>query len=267
MASSLRSNDEGYSAPVTRKTVRVMGKITGSQSGVSITELASELELPKSTTHGILAALEDCGWVLRDPLTRRYTCGYSFTDLLGRAKVRISLMDHIHPFLEDLAVRSDEDVFLGTFSSRHIWILDQVESSKKLKVSTRPGTKLSIFAGAAGKVCLAFQDRKSAELLVKAHNLPRFTPRSIVEPVAYLSALSEVRRAGVAFDVEEYIPDVRAVAAPLFLHKSRRSRLVGGIWIVGLSSSMTEAKMSRLGEIAKASAEAASRLITRSAPG
>jgi DNA-binding IclR family transcriptional regulator len=239
-----------------------MERLASSVHGESVTELAAHLGLPKSTAHGILAALEEWGWVLRDPLTRRYTCGYAFTELLGRAKVSVSLIDHIHPFLQDLATRSDEDVFLGAFSAQHIWILDQVESSKKLKVSTRPGTRLSIFAGAAGKVCLAFQDREATERLVRSHELPRFTPRSIVDPDAYMSALSKVREEGVAFDIEEYIPNVRAVAAPLFFRKGRRMRLVGGIWIVGLASSMTETKMSQLGALAKTVCASASERIS-----
>jgi len=246
-------------APLVLKMAQVMNRIAGFPGTPGISRIAADLGLAKSTTHGILAALEQVGWVLRDPVTRKYTCGHAFRDLAQSAEISLPLVGHARPHINKLGGELDEDVFLGMFTRHYILILDQVESTKKLKVSTRAGTRLSIFAGAAGKVFLAYADQETVAKLLQENKLPRFTPRSITERAKYLAELEKVRREGVALDNEEYIPDVKAVAAPVFYGMGLRRRIVAGIWVVGLSSELTETKLRKAAGLAKEAAEAITR--------
>ncbi len=216
MNSRIPQRNSSYNAPIAQKTLKVLARIVSGQQNPGISEIAQDLSLPKSTTHGILAALEESGWILRDPITRKYTCGHALLELASSARVRIPFLDVARPFGRRLAAQVDQDVFVGIFTLAHIVILEQFESSRRLKVATRPGTKLSIFAGAAGKIFLAHLDPELATSLVRSAVLPRFTARSITEPERYLSELEKVRGVGIAIDMEEYIPDVRAVAVPIF---------------------------------------------------
>jgi len=227
-----------------------------------ISEIAAGLSIAKSTTHGILAALEASGWVLRDPVTRGYTCGHYLSKLAESAKVRIRLTDEARPFLESLSAEIDEDVFLGMFTWDYILILDQVESARELKIASRPGARMSIFSGASGKMFLAFQPPEVTAQLVRSAPLPRFTAKSVTEPKAYLAELDRVRREGVAYDIEEYIPDVRATAAPIFHGKGARKRLVAGVWTVGLSWGLHDGKIRTAADLTRKTAEAISEAIT-----
>jgi DNA-binding IclR family transcriptional regulator len=251
-----------YSAPIVHKTVKLLTKIATDSEAFGISRIASDLSMAKSTTHGILAALEETGWVVRDPITRKYTCGHALKEVAGLARVRIPFVDQARPFLEDLASGLDEDVFLGMLTPYHILILDQVESSKELKVATRPGTRLSVFAGASGKIFHAFEDRHHVSELLRSSELPRFTERSITDPERYLAELELVRKLGFATDVEEYIPGVRAVAVPIFVGRGSRRRMVAGVWVVGLSSSMSDDKMRRAAELACRTGELISQTIS-----
>jgi DNA-binding IclR family transcriptional regulator len=250
MSKTQRTKQTAYSAPIVQKTLKLVTRIATDPEAYGVSRLASDLSMAKSTTHGILAALEKAGWVVRDPTTRRYTCGHALKEIAASARVRIPLVGTARPFLEDLAAGLDEDVFLGMLTPHHILILDQVESSKELKVATRPGTRLSLFAGASGKIFHAFQDRELVSALLRSRELPRFTARSITDPETYLAELDSVRESGFAVDVEEYIPDVRAVAVPIFLGRGNRRRVVAGVWVVGLGSSMSDDKMRRAADLA-----------------
>ncbi len=240
-----------YAAPVVLKTIKVISTIVKTGQNPGISEIASELRLAKSTTHGILAALEQSGWVLRDPVTRKYTCGHVLQELGARAHIRLPLVDTARPFLQKIGDELDEDVFLGMFTPHYLLILDQVESSKRLKVSTRPGTRLPIFAGAAGKIFLAHYDRAMVEELVRTTDIPAFTPLSTTDPNQYLQELEQVRNDGVALDRGEYIADVRAVAAPVFHGSRTRRRIVAGVWVVGFSAGFDEQKMQRAAELVR----------------
>ena len=129
-----KSANIAYSAPIVSKAMRVLKMIITAPRNPGISEIASELSLAKSTTHGILAALEESGWVLRDPITRKYTCGHAVKDLAGMAQVRVPLVERARPFLEKLSTDLDEDVFMGILAGNNLLILDQIESSDRKSV-------------------------------------------------------------------------------------------------------------------------------------
>ncbi len=255
MKKKVGRSSSAYAAPVVIKTIDVLTVIAKASTNPGVSEIAAELELAKSTTHGILAALEQKGWVLRDPITRKYTCGHALTDLAQEAHVRIPFVEKARPYLERLGSRIDEDVFFGMFTPYHIVLLDLVESSKRLKVATRPGTKIPIFAGAAGKIFLAYMDRASVEEILREQGLPAFTPQSITDREEYLQELDRVVEHGTATDFEEYIPGVRAISAPVFHGNKSRKRIVAGIWVVGLTAGFSEDEMKRVAALAREAAD------------
>jgi len=242
--------------------MRVLKMIVTAPSNPGISEIASTLSLAKSTTHGILAALEESGWVLRDPVTRKYTCGHAAKLIAERATVRIPLVEQSRPYLEKLAREIDEDVFLGMFTGHHILVLDQVESAKELKVTARPGTRLPMFAGALGKMFLAYQDRDMVQRILRTERIPRYTPNSVTDPVQYLRDLDQVREAGIALDHEEYMANMLAVCVPLFYGKKNRRRMVAGLWIVGLEWHLEPGKMDATARLAFKAGESISQAIS-----
>ncbi|MBI4962028.1 MAG: IclR family transcriptional regulator [Desulfomonile tiedjei] len=263
MTDKKTSINVAYSAPIVSKAMRVLKMIATAPKNPGISEIALALSLAKSTTHGILAALEESGWVLRDPVTRKYTCGYTAKHIGSVATVRVPLVDQARPHLEKLAEELDEDVFLGILTGNSILILDQVESSKELKVTARPGTRIPMYAGAVGKMFLAYQDRETVGHLLRTNPLPRFTARSVTDPVQYVRELDQVQEAGVAVDREEYIPNMLAVAVPIFYGKKNRKRMVAGFWIVGLDWHLNPEKMKKATRLAVRTGEAVSQAISK----
>jgi DNA-binding IclR family transcriptional regulator len=223
-----------YSAPIVSKAMRILRMVVRSNHNPGISEIASALSLAKSTTHGILAALETSGWVLRDPITRKYTCGHAVKELGTVANVKVPLVDQARPILEKLSSDLNEDVFLGILIGKNLLILDQAESAKELKVTAKPGTRLSMFAGSAGKIFLAHLERDEIKAILRNNKLPQFTPRSVNDPERYLEQLDQVRKDGIAVDIGEYIPNCRGIAAPIFYGKKNRRRMVAGFWLVSL---------------------------------
>ncbi len=262
MAGKQASSHMAYSAPIVSKAMRVLKMIIGSPTNPGISEIASKLSLAKSTTHGILAALEESGWVLRDPISRKYTCGHAVKELAANATVRIPLVELARPYLENLGQELDEDVFLGMWTGTQVLILDQIEASKELKIRARPGTRISMFAGAAGKIFLAHHDTAAIAKIVRSKPIPKFTKLTVTDPEAYLTELDNVRAEGVARDKQEYLPNVWAVAIPVFYGRKARKRMVAGFWVVSLDTEFSSEKMDRAESLGRAAGEALSRIIS-----
>jgi DNA-binding IclR family transcriptional regulator len=259
MTETATSDNKAYSAPIVSKAMRVLKMIAGSPKNPGISEIASKLSLAKSTTHGILAALEESGWVLRDPITRKYTCGYAVKNLARAADIRIPLVVKARPYLEKLAKELDEVVFLGICTGYQLLILDQVESSGELKITARPGTRMSVFAGSAGKIFLAHMDKEMIEKLLYSGPLPQFTAKSVTDPDQYMADLARIREAGVATDIGEYIFNLWCVSIPIFYGKKTRKRMVAGFWVVGLNSEQASQRMQTALLLGRAAGEALSR--------
>lgn len=251
-----------YSAPIVSKAMRVLKMIISEQSNPGISDIASKLQLAKSTTHGILAALEETGWVLRDPITRKYTSGYAVRKLAEMASVQLPLVDISRPYLERLGLKLDEDVFLGMCTGYGLLILDQIESGKEVKITAKPGTRISMYAGAAGKIFLAFHEDEKIEEILEKFPIPTFTNSSITDPDAYKKELLKVRQEGVAHDAGEYLNNVGCVAAPIFHGKKNRKRMVAGFWLVGLDWLKNPEKVEIAKKLALETSEAISRAIS-----
>jgi IclR family KDG regulon transcriptional repressor len=248
-----------YQAPSVRKAFQVLQVIAGTDQRLGISELAKSLGISKGTVHGIAAALEEAGVIIRNPFTKKYSLGYTLIELCKKGLSRIPLREAARRHMERLVEETDETVFLGILRDDHIFIVDVAESNKELKITSPSGTKLSLTAGAAGKVFLAYTDEKRVLTYLHTKGLTRYTENSITDLEAYLEEIREVRKRGFATDREEYLQGVKAVAA--LIHTD--GPFLAAIWVVGFSSSLTDDKMEYIIDKTTRTAEAISQDLTR----
>ncbi|RLA93435.1 MAG: IclR family transcriptional regulator, partial [Deltaproteobacteria bacterium] len=150
-----------------------------------------------------------------------------------------------------LVAKARETAFVGVLNGRRVTILDVVESEEDLKVTSPIGTRVPLLAGALGKVFLAHMEEERARELLAQKGLPRYTEKSITDLDAYLRELKRVRQEGVAFDDEEYLTGIRAVAAYIETPVPPPAAL----WIVGFSATLTKEKMQEIAPLIKEAAE------------
>lgn len=245
----------GYQARAVGRAFQILEQLARTAGGLTITDLSRGLGISKSTVHGITAALEEVGAVARDRQTKRYTLGLTLFELGRSAYARADLKDVARPLMEELMQKTRESVFLGVRHGDHVSILDIVESTSDLKITSPVGTRIPLVAGATGKVLLASLDEAQRQDQVGAAPLKRYTENTIVDPERYLDLLRGVREQGYATDDEEYISGVRAVAAPIHAP----GQPLSAIWVVGFTPSMTDEKLQAVARETLAAARAIQR--------
>lgn len=232
----------GYFAPSVKKAFKILQTIADSSSGLGVTELSKRLNMGKSTVHGITMGLEALGVLVRDPIQKKFNLGYTLLELSRRAYARIELRDIARSPLERLMEKVGETVFLGIMNGDHVTILDVVDSHNEMKITSPPGTRLPLLAGATGKVFIAQLEEKKAKEIIQKMGLVRFTSKSILDQKKFLKEIEETKKKGYAIDDEEYMPGVRAIAAPI----QTKSPPVAAIWVVGFTSGLNDQKMERV---------------------
>lgn len=228
-----------YQAPIVKKAFDILRAISRSREGLRISDISADLDISKSTVHGIAAALEEQGAIIRNPETKRYTTGLTLMELGKAAYERVDIIRTARPVMEQLMETCGESVFLGLRNGHRVTVIDIVESRKDFKISSPIGTALPLLAGAVGKAFLSAMPEKEVAAFLKTHPLPRFTSRTIVDPTVYLAELASVKTRGYALDDEEYLTGVRAVAVCL----SPRGGYLPALWLVGFKAGMSDDQM------------------------
>jgi DNA-binding IclR family transcriptional regulator len=228
-----------YSAPSVKKAFKILYAVSDSPNGLGISDLSKKLKIGKSTVHGITTALEELGVLVREPLYKRYTMGYSLLELCRTAFAKIDLKDLARKPMEKLMGKVGETVFLGVLNGDHVTIVDMVESRNEMKITSPPGTRLPLLAAATGRVLLSQVEKEKVKEMVRKRGLVRYTSKTVIDQRQFLREIEKVKEQGFAVDDEEYIPGVRAVAAPLVFPSSPPAAL----WVVGFTSTLDDQKV------------------------
>jgi DNA-binding IclR family transcriptional regulator len=228
---------------------------------MSASELSRELGISKSTLSVLLTTLERHGLIQRDPPTRRARLGLALVELAASVSIGVDVREAARPHLAGLQRHSGETAILHLVSGDDVRIAECAEADTQLKVVAPLGTRLPRFAGSVATVLLAGLEPAEAEMIVRGHELPAFTPRSIVDPDAYLEHVARTRRRGYARENEEYLVGVSALSAPVINHEGRT---IGTISVACVKTRARE----RLNELAQPVMTAAAQTSRRlGAPG
>ncbi len=220
-------------APALVRGFDLLAWVAQAPSPPSLSELATTVGIGKGSAHALLGTLVQIGALERDPLSKRYRLGARVRTLTvappGEA------LEVAQAGLPGLAAALGETVFAGQERKDAIEIRAQAGSPHELRLVAVPGTRLSLLAGATGKVALARRSPGERQRLLQAHGLRRYTARSIVAPARYLRELERVAARGVAFDRGEYLEGIHAVAVPLPGNAL--------LWVAGPSSRLDARRM------------------------
>lgn len=190
----------------------VLRALETSPQGLSLGELASAVELPKSTVHRLVAALAEEDLVAQEAGGRtRLGNGLARLAAAGRE----ALPGRLRPLLLELRRELDETVDLAVLDDAAVRFVDQVPAPRRLRAASAVGELFPLHCTANGKALLAALPEAEAAARLP-QRLPRFTAHTITSRKRLLAELAAVRREGVAFDREEHTEGICAVGAAVF---------------------------------------------------
>lgn len=239
--------------------LRIMDQLEGAPDGLSVTQLARQMQLEKSSVSRFLRTMLHYGYVEQDERTRRYRLGARLV-ALGQQRLRqFTLREQARPFLRRLVDETGECAHLAVYSRGQAFYVDQVDTSASLRVSTGIGTMAPLHCTALGKVLLAFGEVSFGESSAAAE-LPLFTPRTIADAAQLAAQLEQARARGYALDDEEYTIGVRCLAAPVW---GVGGALAGAMGISGPAARLTRVRLPAMARVVMECANACSRQLQR----
>lgn len=190
-----------YALRAVDRVCDVLDILANSQEPVTLTMVAEQSKLPKSSAFRYLAVLEERGYVSRDEPNGLFELGPAFRPQNTRAVE--SLTQFGRPFIESLRDSLLETTNIGILDGTSIVYLAVAESPHRMRVASRVGERGSIHSTALGKaICSQLPESRVLSILA-ASGMPRVTPTTITDQGQYLRELQEVRDKGYAVDDAE----------------------------------------------------------------
>lgn len=202
--------EERPSVRSVERALDILLTIGRSDQPMSLTDIATGVELHKSTVHRLLSSLEQKGFVRRVGPADRYSLGLRILEL-ARHTVRTD--DVAAVALTDMRALRDE---LGETVSLYVRIgherirVQAVEGTQAVRRAANIGQRFPLYIGASGKVLLAFSPKQLFYDVCQQDDLPESLHLDALE-----RQLARIREQGYATSIEEREVGAAAVAVPV----------------------------------------------------
>ena len=185
----------------TARVLDILESLSGSEEGLTLTELSQALDAPKSSLFPIVHTLEERRYLRQDDGTGRYTMG-------PRGLAPITQV------MKEVASKCQETCQMGILDQDRVLYVAREDSPQPIRLISWVGTRLPANATAVGKALLSGLTNEEVRALY-AGGLPRLTEQTITDVETLLAQLEAVRRGELAMEREESTDQLACWAAPL----------------------------------------------------
>lgn len=187
-------------APAVSRALRILALLSESEGvPMTLSDIARALELAKSSTANLCAALEDGGMIEREAVG--YRLGRRTAELGGAYAQQFNQVREFYRVVAASPLLHREVVQIAMLDGLDALYLARHEGRTPYRLGTPLGSRLPAALSATGMALLArLEDDEVRALLRGAEPFPRLTPDSITTVDALLPILARARERGYAVD-------------------------------------------------------------------
>jgi DNA-binding IclR family transcriptional regulator len=225
---------------------------------LSLKKISELTGMNKSRIIRLCGTLEEKGFLVTDAEARRYRLGSRILSLSKVYERSHNLVSLARPVLRYLADHTGESASLFVVDGLKRLCLAREEGTFSIRYNIIEGQRMVLYAGAGGKVLLAFGLEELRRRVLGKGRLRELTPRTIKDPRDLEKELETVRRQGYAYSYGERDADVAALAAPIY---NPEGNVCAALSIAGPANRFSPKHNVRHLKILLASAERLSRML------
>jgi DNA-binding IclR family transcriptional regulator len=212
----------------TTETAFAILELLHEQDGGTVSSVADQLDMAKSTIHRHLTTLNRLEYVVREG--NQYHPGLKFAELgqyvRSRRLAYELAADQVNELAEETEERAD---FIVEEHGRCVYVHSET-GQRAVQTDAGVGKTLPMHSTAAGKIILANMPEEDVKRILTTKGLPGLTENTMTEVEDLLQELETIRERGYAFNNQENIDGLRAVAVPVM---GRGNEVIGALAISG----------------------------------
>ncbi|GHV48175.1 DNA-binding transcriptional regulator KdgR [Synergistales bacterium] len=198
------------------KALTVLKRLADPPFEFGVTELAMENNITKGGMHGLLASLIATGFVIQNPVSKKYMLGpvnFRLGTVYGQRK---GIHEVAGQIVEDLARSTKYTIVLGLLEGEHAVLAHMVKGEKETLYLGWIGQKLPLHAGVIGKILVAYLEPEEIRKIFYRGNLEKFTPDTPTDPEKLIAQCEIIKNQGFMSSTGERVSDVFAISVPVF---------------------------------------------------
>lgn len=240
-----------YHVPAVERTFRIIESLATADGPQRLSELSTNLKIPKTTVLMILTTLENLGYVQKRG-DGRFQLSTKLFELGAKGN---SLKELARHDLEALAEDVKLTVHLSALQEGENVIIDKVNGPGFIQFSTYVGKRQAFHVTSSGKAMLAYLSQEQVNLLFSSNKQSMFTSNTILDLPTLHAELSKVREQGYAVDDQEEDVGVRCVGAPIF---NAASQVIGAVSVTAVLSELPVTAIPAVATMVKKTADSIS---------
>jgi len=206
--------EQSYTVTAVKRAMDILSAFADRRSW-TVTELARELGMNKTTTFRLVATLTESGYLQREVGDDQVRLGPQLVALANDTMTYEQLAWKAAPPLQQLSDRTGESVHVGVVHDGSMVNVQIVEGTQVLRMHMEVGKRRPAHASALGKMILAHADDETLERFLWEKGLTPHTPNTITDPERFKQHLRAARERGWVLDDEELEVGLRCLAAPV----------------------------------------------------
>ncbi len=226
-------NDK-YVVPAVEQALRMLFRMAEAESThMNLTEICQKLGIHKSTAFCILHTLRKFGLVQTNGKGKGYTLGPGLIGLSRRFLDSLSAPKLAEPLLAELATKAGATAALGLIADKYVFVAAKHEGGREIGITMRVGHRFPLTYGCHGKAIAAFISDRELDALLRHEDLYFHGDPSKFDKDKLDEEMSRCRRDWFAEDLEEMVPGLNVVAAPVL---GPNTHPIGYMAVLGLAS-------------------------------
>jgi DNA-binding IclR family transcriptional regulator len=235
-----------YIIPNLDRALRIMEHLSTRQEGGSITDIATQLSLPKNSVFRIVRTLAASGYL--DERGKSWRLSPKILSLGYTAVQSTHLISACMDEMRALRDEINETIFVGAISEGKVVILEELASFQLVKFTIEIGHKVPIHASAPGKAILAYLPPAEQRDLLAHIAFTRFNDRTIPGMKAMQTEIEKVLGLGYALDLGEEVAEIWCAASPVLDY---RAYPIASIWLSGPQFRLVKMDLERVGALVR----------------
>lgn len=184
------------------------------RGGMGVTELATELDLPKSTTHRYLKTLTESEYLVKDGTT--YHIGLRFLGIGEFSRTQRRGFQMVKQKVVKIAEETGEKAqFIVEEYGKAVYVYQEI-GDQGVNVGWGVGKRTDLHATSAGKAIMAQWPEERVKTYVDEHGLTELTSYTITDHEELVAELEKTRERGYGINEQEHIDGFTAVGVPVF---------------------------------------------------
>ena len=201
--------------PAVTRALTLLDRLAQQREPMSLSQLTSELALPKSSVHGLCNTLVSFGY-LRRQRDGAFLIGPRVMCLAEAFVSGTDVAQEFNALWADAGAAPEETVVLSVLSGTDALYVAVRNSARPLGLAFNVGMRLPAYLSASGRALLAHREPDEVRRLFAAGLTTRLTRKGPRDVEALLKELATTRRRGYSIDDQAVREGVCAFGAPVF---------------------------------------------------